>query len=71
MESLPTAIQDFDGNISISPQNSFGFVDRIFVDPTKVKEYNLNNGNPVRGKAILSYNKKNDDWGWKCFEISS
>lgn len=53
----------------ISPQN-FGFVEEAFIDPKLVQENNLTDGQSVKGKAILSFNKKKNEWGWKAIRIS-
>ncbi|HRO09007.1 MAG TPA: hypothetical protein PK047_09075 [Saprospiraceae bacterium] len=63
------AIKDFEGTIKvISPQN-FGFIEDIFVEPKIIKERKLADGQSVKGRAILSFNKKKKEWGWKAIEI--
>lgn len=67
----PEAIKSFQGKIKIvSPQN-FGFVEDIFIDPTLIKKKNLADKMPVNGKAMLSFNKKKNEWGWKAIGIES
>ncbi len=64
------AIKDFEGTIKvISPQN-FGFIEDIFIEPKIVEESKLTNGHTVKGRAILSFNKKKNEWGWKAIEIN-
>lgn len=63
------ALKDFEGTIKvISPQN-FGFIEDIFVEPKIINENRLIDGQQVNGKAILSFNKKKNEWGWKCWKI--
>lgn len=68
--STPTeAIKTFEGGLKvISPQN-FGFVEDIFVEPGLINDNTLTNGQAVRGKAILSFNKKRNEMSWKAFEV--
>ena len=63
------AMKDFEGTIKvISPQN-FGFIEDIFIEPKIIEESKLTDGQTVKGRAILSFNKKKNDWGWKAIEI--
>ncbi len=63
------AMKDFEGTIKvISPQN-FGFIEDIFVEPKIIEESKLTDGQQVKGRAILSFNKKKNEWGWKAIEI--
>ena len=63
------AIRAYEGTLKvISPQN-FGFADDVFIEPKLVQENNLTNGQTLTGKAILSFNKKKNEWGWKAIEI--
>ena len=59
------------GEISIKNGNKFGFVDDIFVSPELVKTNQLLDGVKIKGKAIMSYNKKKKVWGWKLISIKS
>jgi hypothetical protein len=71
--SLYTAKQDdqsdslkvFQGNIRIKEGSDFGFVGDIFIEPTILKRNNFSNNQEISGKAILSFNKKKKQWGWK------
>lgn len=64
-------IKSFDGTFKSSQNQSFGFVDDIFVDPGVVKKYKLKDGDPISGKAIISYDKKKNKWGWKVAKIAN
>lgn len=63
------AMKGFEGAIKvISPQN-FGFIEDIFVEPKIIEKSKLTDGYSVKGRAILSFNKKKNEWGWKAIEI--
>lgn len=63
------AIRNFAGTLRlISPQN-FGFIEDIFVEPKIIEKSQLTDGLTIKGKAILSFNKKKNEWGWKAIEI--
>ena len=63
------AVKNFEGIIKVvSPQN-FGFIEDIFIEPRIIERSKLNNGQQVKGRAILSFNKKKNEWGWKAIEI--
>ena len=62
-------MKNFEGEIKvISPQN-FGFIQVIFIDSQIIQEKKLKDGHPVKGRAMLSFNKKKNEWGWKAIEI--
>lgn len=63
------AKKSFKGTLRIiSPQN-FGFVEDILVDPAIIKRSKLTDGQVVSGTALLSFNKKKNEWGWKAIEL--
>jgi len=63
------AMKDFEGTIKvISPQN-FGFIEDIFIEPKIIEESKLTDGQPIKGRAILSFNKKKNEWGWKAIKV--
>ncbi len=63
------AIKSYQGKISITNKNGFGFVDDVFFFPKLVKKFSLENDQEIVGMAILSYDKKKGSWGWKPFKI--
>ena len=63
------AIKNFEGTLKvISPQN-FGFTEETFIEPKIIQDNNLADGQTIKGRAILSFNKKKSDWGWKAIDI--
>ena len=63
------AIKSYTGTFKQIPSKPFGFIEDIFVDPVLVKESNMEDGEDVKGIAILSFNKKRNEWGWKALSI--
>jgi hypothetical protein len=64
------AVKKVSGNLSVIENKDFGFIQDIFFSPDFIKEKNLINGSEVSGKAILTFNKKKNDWGWKIFRLN-
>ena len=63
------AIKKFNGVLRIiSPQN-FGFIDDIFIEAKIIEANHLTEGDTLEGRALLSFNKKKNEWGWKALEI--
>jgi hypothetical protein len=63
------AIRKFSGNVKVISPMNFGFVDDVFLQSDMVRLENLSDGQPVSGTAVLSYNKKKENWGWKAISI--
>ncbi|QKG79308.1 DUF7017 domain-containing protein [Tenuifilum thalassicum] len=63
------ALKSFEGKLKINPSQNFGFIENIFVEPIIIKKNNLNDGQLLKGMAILSYNKKKKTLGWKAIKV--
>lgn len=63
------AIKEISGTIRIIENKNFGFIDSVFIPPNLVESSSLTNGQKVSAKAILSFNKNKNEWGWKVLEI--
>jgi hypothetical protein len=63
------AIKSFTGKLVMTNKNGFGFVDDVFVYPQLVKRFELKDGDELVGRAIYTYDKKKDSWGWKVFHL--
>jgi tetratricopeptide (TPR) repeat protein len=62
--------KEFSEEVRIS--NGMGFTDNeIFIAPPLVSNYQISDGQRVSGTAILSFNKKRGDWGWRAVLISN
>ncbi|HOV84699.1 MAG TPA: hypothetical protein PLE52_07865 [Paludibacteraceae bacterium] len=69
-DAVCNAVKNFQGNLKMKKEvASFGFVDDVFIEPSLIVKYQLNNHDMVKGKAVLSFNKKKNEWGWKAIEI--
>lgn len=64
------AIKNFTGNVSIYKDGAFGIVNNIYIDATLLQKYQLNANDLIKGKAMLTFNKKKNEWGWKAIELS-
>ena len=64
-----SAIKEITGSVVIKDGNTYGFIDNAFVSPDLVKSKGLSNGDQINATAMLSFNKKKKEWGWKCIEI--
>ena len=63
------ALKRFDGQLKVISPKNFGFINDIFVTPQLIQQKQLTDGQTVTGKAILSFNKKKNQWGWKVIDI--
>lgn len=63
------ALRDFKGVVKIFYPHNFGLVEEVFIEPRIVDSTKLENGQLTKGTAILSFNKKKNEWGWKAIRI--
>lgn len=63
------AVKPFEHSFKLIQNLGIGFADNIFIDPHLIKKHNLVDGMQISGKAILTFNKKKEEWGWKAFQI--
>ena len=55
----------------VSESKGMGFTDsNIFLPASLMEKNNIQNLNIVSGTAIINYNKKRMEWGWKAISIS-
>lgn len=64
------AIRGFKGRLKIIPPQNFGFADDVFIPPYTISDNNLEDNMEIEGKAILSFNKKKNEWGWKAIRLN-
>lgn len=69
-EPEATILKTFAGIMTIRPGNVFGFVDDVFVEPDLIKRFKLVDDDFIAGKALRSFNKKKNSWGWKVMEVN-
>lgn len=56
----------------VQVSNGMGFTeDDIFVSPPLITKYKIEDNKEISGVAVVSYNKKRGNWGWKAISITS
>lgn len=65
------SLKELSGTIKINQDKNFGFLEDVFVPPNLIKENNILDDQQVKVKAILSYDKSKDKWGWKACQITT
>lgn len=68
---LEGILKHFAGEVIKPTNKAFAFIDGMFVTPEVCSKYRLDDGEYVTGKAMISYNKKKEEWGWKVISIDS
>lgn len=69
-DNTPTEIiREFSGMFNIHPTGDFGFVDQTYIPGDLIRSHTLASGSNIHGKAMLSYNKKKEQWGWKAIRL--
>lgn len=63
------AMKEFSGTFKSSYRNDFGFTDNVFIDSKLAREHSLQDGQSIQGKAVISFNKKKGEWGWKALTV--
>ncbi len=69
-DTVCPAIKDFSGEVKIITPQNIAFVGDVFLESKLVISNSLKDKQSVIGKAILSYNKKKNEWGWKALAVS-
>ncbi len=67
-ETSSPAIKEVEGKIRVN-ERGFGFVEDVFLSGKFIRKNKLTNNTTLRVKAVLSFNKKKDKWGWTAFEL--
>ena len=58
-----------EGDLVIPANKNFGFVNQeVYVDSNLLKS-GLTNGDEVMGTAVIDFNKKKDNWGWRAIAL--
>lgn len=62
--------KEFHESVDVN-SGGFGFTDsNIFIPPDLVRKHNIDGRDLIKGIAILTYNKKRREWGWKAISVS-
>lgn len=62
------AVKEFEGPLKLIPSAPIGFVAEVLIPPPLIQQHGLSHGQVLRGKAVLSFDKKREKWGWKAFQ---
>jgi hypothetical protein len=68
-KTIPGIMQTFSGEVTIPEGKPYGFANSMYITPALCELYNLKHGEIVSGLAMISYNKKHEEWGWKIISI--
>ena len=63
-------IRSFKEKVRISNGLGFGYESDLFFPPEIVQNFKLTSNDLVCGRALKSYNKKKNSWGWRVIDIS-
>lgn len=66
-EPKDNLLKAYNGMVKLS--GTVGFADDIYIESSLIEEYKIKDGHFVHGMAILNYNKKKREWGWKALDI--
>ena len=64
LKSFEEEVREIDGM-------GFTIEEGIFIPPPLVNDKNIKDGDRVSGKAIINFNKKKLEWGWKALSIDN
>jgi hypothetical protein len=70
-EQLPpqSLLKQFDSNVRVNASN-LGFTEcGVFIPAHLVRQNGIIDGDAVEGTAILNFNKKRSEWGWKALKV--
>lgn len=65
-------IKDFSGKIRLTStknNQTIGFVDDVFISENLIVKIDLIGNEQVIGKAVKSFDKKKNAWGWSAYEL--
>jgi len=69
---IPKSIlKSFEEEVRVIDGMGFTIEEGIFIPPPIVKDKNIKDGDEVSGKAIINFNKKKLEWGWKAISIDN
>lgn len=63
-------VQIIDGRLRIIGSGLFGIVNGVYVTKELIDQENVQEGDPVIVKALRSYDKKKNSWGWKAISLN-
>ena len=63
-------MKDLQGQVRVLANSNIGFLEGAFIPPDMVNKHQLNNQDQIHAKAVLSYNKVREEWGWRVVRIN-
>ena len=61
-------LKEISGVVKIIPAG-IGFLEDVFIEKSLLEKKGIIDGESINGTALLSFNKKKNDWGWKMLKI--
>jgi hypothetical protein len=58
-------MKDVSGKVKIPAGKNFGFLEDVFIHPSIITKYKLENGTEFAGIGLKSYNQDKKQWNWK------
>ena len=62
-------VKDLQGQVKILNNRNIGFLEGAFIPSVIVNKHQLKNEEQIQAKAVLSYNKVREEWGWRVVRI--
>jgi hypothetical protein len=62
-------MKDISGEVEMQIGKPFGFIDNVYIHPSIVAKYKLENGHHCNAVALKSFNNAKKEWGWKIIEL--
>ena len=62
-------MKEISGEVEIQIGKPFGFIDNVYIHPSIVAKYKLENGHHCNAVALKSFNNSKKEWGWKIIEL--
>jgi hypothetical protein len=61
-------VKEFESEVRVN-DNKLGFTNcNTFLPRPLIERMNIKDGDHIKGKAILNFNKKRSEWSWMAFE---
>jgi hypothetical protein len=65
------AIKEFEGTVSVISPLNYGLVENVFIDSKIIEEKKITDGQILNGNALIAFNKKKNEWGWKAIKLKN
>jgi hypothetical protein len=69
-DEMPSAQVRKQFNDEVRVSNGMGFtLGDVFIPPPLVAEHHIRDGQSVSGVAVLNFNRRRQNWGWKAISL--